>query len=83
MLAKMKLRMIVKKNLLMNRLALILLRREFQFYRIHSKPLVDSLSADAAWMSGIENEERHLDGTQRIIERRIHSAINKSSSKQR
>lgn len=71
MFAKMKLYATIKKNLLMNKLALILLKRALRFYRIQSKPLVSSLNAEVAWMSGIEDEERHLDKTQRIVERRL------------
>lgn len=83
MFAKMKLRMTIKKTLLMNKLALVLLQKALKFYRSQSRPLVSSLSADAAWMSGIDNDEKHLDNTQRIVERRLQTAINKSSTKQR
>jgi len=71
----------IRKNLWMNKLALILLRKALQFYRTQSKPLVNSLSAEVAWVSGIDNEEKHLDNTQRIVERRLHSAINKPYGK--
>jgi hypothetical protein len=71
----------IRKNLWMNKLALILLRKALQFYRTQSKPLVNSLDAEVAWVSGIDSEEKHLDNTQRIIERRLRSAINKPSSR--
>lgn len=83
MLGKMKLRMTIKKNLLMNKLALLLLQKALKFYRLQSKPLISNLSAEAAWMSGVDSEEKHLDSTQRIIERRLQTAISKPTGRRR
>jgi hypothetical protein len=67
----------------MNKLALLLLQKALKFYRLQSKPLISNLGAEAAWMSGVDNEEKHLDSTQRIIERRLQTAISKPTGRRR
>lgn len=81
MLRKMKARVAIRKKMWMNKLALLLLRKALAFYREQSRPLVKSLDADVAWMSGIDNEEKQLDAIQRIVERRFVQATTTSRKK--
>jgi len=71
----------VKMTLILNHLHLILLTRALKMYRRQSNKLLTAMDSDTLWVSGIQDEERHLDRVQKIIERRIKTSCDARKKK--
>lgn len=71
----------VKTTIVLNRILLIVLARVMKMYRRQSGKLISTLDGDTLWVSGVLDEEKHLDRTEKIIDRRMHSACKSKSKK--
>lgn len=62
---------IIRRILIQNKISLIILNKALTFYRNQSKKMINALSNEAFWASGIESEEKLLNQCQKVIEKRL------------
>ncbi len=71
----------IKKTLIKNKLALLLVNLTLSYYRKQSKILIQNIPKEELWVSGIETEEKVLDQSQRILDKRLLNASRKNKYK--
>ena len=67
----------IKNTLFRNKLALYFLLKAISIYRKQSKILIENISKEHLWVSGIETDEKVLDQAQRIVNKRFKNLMKK------